>query len=124
VRDLVGYSSGAAIASCLSKISRYHGDPEPENIVTDVTLGLEEVLWGDAISLVTIPGGTVGDARLTVTHTANFEVGRRYVVFFAKTTTDSVILAQAGLCLQADEFFLDGDHISIQQLRNVASEAK
>lgn len=54
-------------------------------IFTTVTLRPDRRLKGGELSLIRfrIPGGTVGDTRLTVTHSRVFSIGERTLVFLA-----------------------------------------
>ncbi len=63
--------------------SAWNGDRS--EIFTTVTLRVEQTLRGSARPDVRfrVPGGTVGDTRLTVTHTPRFAVGERALVFLS-----------------------------------------
>lgn len=59
--------------------------PDRRQIFTTVTLRTDRRFKGGGESLVRfrIPGGTVGDTRLMVTHSPRFSVGERALVFLA-----------------------------------------
>lgn len=59
--------------------------PDRRQIFTTVTLRTDRRFKGGDASLVRfrVPGGTVGDTRLLVTHSPQFSVGERALVFLA-----------------------------------------
>lgn len=81
--ELLERSQTVVAGEVLDMQSRW--TPDRRQIFTTVTLRTDRRFKGGGNSLVRfrIPGGTVGDTRLMVTHSPRFSVGERALVFLA-----------------------------------------
>ncbi len=81
--ELVGKSHTIVAGEVMDMRSAWNRDRS--RIWTTVTLRVERTLRGEPRPAVQfrVPGGTVGDTRLTMTHTPRFRVGERALVFLS-----------------------------------------
>ena len=81
--ELVGNSDTIVAGEVLDMRSAWTADRR--EIFTTVTLRTERRFKGAGRDLIRfrVPGGAVGDTRMTATHSAQFQVGERALVFLA-----------------------------------------